>query len=101
MAMSPFRGRGFYDLHSEMNRMFDETFGGLTRRSGGQQRSQMSEWAPAVDVLQREGNLVVRAELPGVKPENVDITVHDRVLTISGERGAEQEVERGGYFVRE
>jgi len=101
MAMNPYRGRGFYDVHSEMNRLFDEMFGGLTRRSGGQQRSQVSEWAPAVDVLQREGNLVVRAELPGVKPEDVDITVHDRVLTISGERGAEREVERGGYFVRE
>jgi HSP20 family protein len=54
-----------------------------------------------MDVLQKDGDLVVRAELPGVKPEDVDITVQDRVLTISGERKAEQETERGGYFVRE
>ena len=101
MTMRPFRGRGFYDLHSEMNRMFDETFGGMLRRPGGQQRSQVSEWAPAVDVLQRHGDLVIRAELPGIKPEDVDITVQDRVLTISGERRDEQEAERGGYFVRE
>src|SRR5918997_1114070 len=101
MAMSPFRGRGFYDVQSEMNRVFDEMFGGLMRRSGGQQRAQVTEWAPAMDVLQRDGDLVVRAELPGVKLEDVDITVHDRVLTVSGERKVEEETERGGYYVRE
>lgn len=101
MTMSPYRGRGFYDLHSEMNRLFDEAFGGLMRRPGGQQRSQVTEWAPAMDVLQKGGNLVVRAELPGIKPEDVDITVQDRVLTISGDHKVEQETERGGYFVRE
>lgn len=101
MAMSPFRGRGFYDAQSEINRLFDEMLGGLTRRSGGQQRAQVSEWAPAMDVVQKDGDLVVRAELPGVKLEDVDITVHDRVLTVSGERKVEQETERGGYLVRE
>ena len=101
MALSPFRSRGFYDVQSEMNRLFDEMFGGLMRRSGGQQRAQVTEWAPAMDVLQRDGDLMVRAELPGVKLEDVDITVHDRVLTISGERKLEEETERGGYYVRE
>jgi HSP20 family protein len=101
MGMSPFRrGRGFYDLHSEMNRLFDETYGGLPRQ--GQQRAQqLTEWAPAVDVLQRDGDLVVRAELPGVRPEDVDITLENRVLAISGERREEQEEQRGGYYVRE
>lgn len=98
--LSPFRGRGFYDVQSEMNRVFDEMFGNLARRTGGQQR-QSVEWAPAVDVVNRDGDLVVRAEIPGVKPEEVDVTVHDRVLTISGERKIEQEEERGGYLVRE
>lgn len=101
--MSPFRrGRGFYDLHSEMNRLFDETYGGLSRWPGGQQRAQqLTEWAPAVDVLQRDGDLVVRAELPGVRPEDVDITLENRVLTIRGERREEQDEQRGGYYVRE
>jgi HSP20 family protein len=103
VAMSPFRrGRGFYDLHSEMNRLFDETYGGLSRWPGGQQRAQqLTEWAPAVDVLQRDGDLVVRAELPGVRPEDVDITLENRVLTIRGERREEQDEQRGGYYVRE
>jgi HSP20 family protein len=98
--LSPFRGRGFYDVQSEMNRLFDDMFGNLTRRADSQRR-QSSEWAPAVDVLNRGGDLIVRAEVPGVRPEEVDVTVHDRVLTISGERKVEQEEERGGYLVRE
>src|SRR5918997_6522341 len=104
MAMSPFRGRGFYDVQSEMNRLFDEMFGSFMRRPGGQQqhqRSQLTEWAPSMDVLQKDGDLVVRAELPGVKLDDVNITVHDNLLTITGERRSEQEEERAGYFVRE
>jgi len=104
MAMSPFRrgGGGFWDPLSEVNRMFDDVFGGLARRPGGRQTgAQVTEWAPAVDVLQRDGDLVVRAELPGVRPEDVDITLQNRVLTISGERREEQEEQRGGYHVRE
>ena len=102
--LSPFRGRrGFYDPVSEMNRMFDEMLGGgLARRQGGQQqRAEVTEWAPAIDVVAKDGDLVLRAELPGIKQEDVDITLHDNVLTVSGERKAEQEEERGGYYVRE
>ena len=50
--LSPFRGRGFYDVQSEVNRAFDEMFGNMARRAGGQQR-QAAEWAPAVDVINR------------------------------------------------
>ncbi len=52
-------------------------------------------------MVTKDGDLVIRAELPGVKQDDVDITLHNNVLTISGERKAEQEEERGGYHVRE
>ena len=100
--LSPFRGRrGFYDPVSEMNRVFDNELGGLLRRSGGQQRAEVTEWASAVDVVTEDGYLVIKAELPGVKQEDVNITLQDNVLTVSGQRKAEQEEERGGYYVRE
>ena len=102
MALSPFRRRGgFWDPLSEMNRMFDDMFGSLTRRPEGLRAQQITEWAPAIDVVTKDGDLVVRAELPGVKQEDVDITLQNNVLTLSGERKAEQEEERGGYYVRE
>lgn len=99
MTLSPFRG--FYDMQSEMNRMFDEVFGGLGRRSGRQQEDSPTRWAPALDVLQEDGDIVVKAELPGVKLEDVDITLHNGVLTISGERRADEQREGSGYYVRE
>ena len=99
MALSPFRG--FYDMQSEMNRIFDEAFGEVARRSGRQQGDAPTRWAPVLDVLQEDGDVVVRAELPGVKLEDVDITLHNGVLTISGERKAEEQREGSGYFVRE
>ena len=103
MALRPFGGRGFYDPYHEINRLLDEMTGGtagLARRSDRQQGAA-TEWAPAVDALTTDADLVIRAELPGVKLEDVDISLHDNVLTISGERRAEQEEERGGYHIRE
>jgi HSP20 family protein len=98
MGLSPFRG--FWDMQSQMDRMFSEMLGNAGR-SPARQLEGMTEWAPAVDATEKDGNLVIRAELPGVRPEDVDISLHENVLTISGERKAEQEEERGGYYIRE
>ena len=98
MALTPFRG--FYDMQSEMNRMLDEVFGSLAR-TGRRQGEAPTQWAPALDVLQEDGDIVVRAELPGVKQEDVDITFQNGVLTISGVRQAEEQKEGSGYYIRE
>ena len=87
-------------MQSQMNRMFNEMMGTLGRNPA-RQLEGVTEWAPAVDATAENGDLVIRAELPGVKPEDVDISLQDNVLTISGERKAEQEEERGGYYIRE
>ena len=100
--LSRYRGRGFYDPLSEMNRLFEQMFGGTTRRpENSQQGASVAEWAPAIDVLENDGDLVIRAEIPGAKPNDVDVTVQSGVLTISGRRQEESEEERGGYLVRE
>ena len=52
-------------------------------------------------MLQEDGDIVVRGELPGVKQDDVDITFHNGVLTISGVRRAEEQKEGAGYYVRE
>jgi HSP20 family protein len=107
--LSPYRGRGFYDPLSEMNRLFAQVFG-LTRNQGASDQradqgsrstQEISAWAPAIDVIQRDDDLVVRAELPGVTPDEVDITIQNNVLTISGRISEEREEEREGYLVRE
>src|SRR5215204_240657 len=99
MALTPFRG--FYDMQGEMNRMFDEVLGPLARTGGRQQGGVPTRWVPTLDVLQEDGDIVVRAELPGVRQEDVDVTFHNGVLTISGVRQAEEHKEGSGYYVRE
>jgi len=95
--LSPFRG--FYDAQSEVDRLFNQMLGGLSRgRQGGQ---QLAQWAPAVDVLTKDGDLLIRAELPGLKQEDVDITLQNGLLTISGEHKLEEEEGHGGYHLRE
>ena len=98
MGLSPFRGFG--DMQSQMNRLFNEMMGNVGR-SPGRQLEGLTEWVPAVDATEKDGNLIIRAELPGVKPEDVDISLSGNVLSISGERRAEEEQQRGGYHIRE
>ena len=55
-------------------------------------------WARAIEVLEKEDKFVVRAELPGMKEEDIDASVAGDTSTIRGERKAETEVEEGNYY---
>jgi len=96
--------RELQTLQSEMTRLFDAFFG-----DGAPADRARSRWLPALDLLERENEYVLRVDLPGVRPEDVKVELEDGVLTISGERRAEHEerkegayrIERGyGRFVR-
>jgi HSP20 family protein len=78
-------------LQGEMNRLFNSFF---DEGNGGQGR----RWAPAVDVLERDDSLVLKADLPGLSEDDVQIEVRDNVLTIAGERKAEHEERQNGYY---
>ena len=58
-------------------------------------------WQPQIDVTTRDGQLLVHADLPGLKQEDVKVSVHDGVLSISGERQDKHEESRGGVYRRE
>ncbi len=78
-------------LRDEINRLFEAPFGDLLRAS-----EFSNGWTPAVDLREDKDNLVACVELPGMKKENIDVSVHENVLSISGERSREAEVEEGG-----
>lgn len=67
---------------------FDEDFGS----------SQLAGWNPQVEVFERDGNLVVRADLPGIEQDDVRVNVDDDALVITGERKNEHESREGGVF---
>jgi len=56
-----------------------------------------AEWAPAVDIKEETGRFVTHADIPGVKPEEIDVSMEDGVLTIKGEKKTEAETEKEGY----
>jgi HSP20 family protein len=85
-----------FDLHRQMNRLFDDLFEDVG--TGGLARTGMT--APAMEVHQSDDKLEITAELPGVKEEDVDLTVEDGVLTLRGEKKYERTDEERGYSER-
>ena len=84
----PFRGS--YD--TQLNRLFSDFFG----RTG--QDQNLTPWAPSVDIYEAEHELVVKADLPDIKPEDLDIRVENNILTIRGERKFEKKVDEKHYL---
>lgn len=82
---------GFGNLHSVFNDLFDENF----ERSSA--RPSISKWHPAVDVLESKDTYLIRAELPGMKREDIKVEVKDGTLVLSGERISEKPTEGVEY----
>src|SRR4051812_4897808 len=85
--------RDIDSLQSEFNRIFDSFLGNGARAGVGARR-----WVPAMDLVESDDHLVLRADLPGLSKDDVDIEVKDNVLTVSGERRAEHEDNADGYY---
>src|SRR5215467_944482 len=84
--------RGVTTLQDQINRLFSDTF----ERSGDQ--SNLSAWAPAVDIYENEHELVVKADLPDVDSKDLDIRVENNLLAIRGERKFEKKVNQENYL---
>ncbi|HMN97850.1 MAG TPA: Hsp20/alpha crystallin family protein [Miltoncostaeaceae bacterium] len=88
MPTTPARWDPFADL-LPMRREFERL---LAPFQGGVASNLPTRWAPTADVIESDDAIVITAELPGVKDEDVEITVHDGVLRIAGERRLQEEV---------
>ena len=85
--------REFSTLQNEMNRLFNTVFDSPAPAGNGGLR----RWMPAMDLVESGDHFVLRADLPGLSEEDVNIEVEERVLTISGERKAEHTETKDGY----
>src|SRR5665647_3911715 len=77
-------------LQTEVNR--------LSSRASGGDASERQSWTPAIDVVETEGAIVLKAELAGMDPKDINIEVQDNVLTVSGERRFEEEVKEDKFY---
>ena len=97
----PFRGLPQWDpfaqipsLQQEMDRLFSQ----YLRRIGREEEALApGAWAPVVDIYETDEKMVIKAELPGLKKEDIDIEVRDNTLTLKGERKFEKEIKQENH----
>jgi len=84
-------------LQNRVNRLFDDMFPEI----GQGEDMGIMEWRPMVDTYEKDDAIVVNAELPGVNKEDISVDVKNNILTISGERKHEEDVNEDKYFRKE
>jgi HSP20 family protein len=85
--------RNMTALQDQVNRLLEDNF---TRGLANQ--ADLATWAPAVDIYETEGELVVKADLPDLQEKDIDVRVENNTLTIRGERKFEKEVNQDNYL---
>jgi HSP20 family protein len=83
-------------IQNEMNSMFNTFFDQPTQAGGG--NGTMRRWLPPIDLVETDDHYILRADLPGLSDEDVNVQFEGNVLTISGERKAGQEGQQEGYY---
>jgi HSP20 family protein len=100
-ALSPFEA--MERRMEQMERMFEDFFPSPWKRGLGLpsllgKSMWAEEWMPKADLIDRDNEIVVRAELPGVEKDDLDLTVTDNTVTIKGETKKEEKEEKGDYY---
>jgi len=95
--ISPWKPFEFERMRREMDRLWDSFFEGKPRRRG----EERVEWLPSLDVSETKNEIVVKAEIPGIDPKDIDISLADGVLTIKGEKKQEKEEKDENYHLIE
>lgn len=80
-------------LHSDLNQLLSRGYTGQDNESG----VTASDWVPAVDIKEEGNRFLISADVPGVDPKDIEITMEDGVLTLKGERKSEAREEGDGY----
>jgi HSP20 family protein len=90
--------RELNSLQHEMNRLFSAFFDTPGVGAGNGESGAITRWLPAMDLIETDDQFVLRADLPGLSEDDVKVELEDNVLTISGERKAEHEARKEGFY---
>ena len=88
---------GFFSLQGQINRLFDDFF----NDDSASNLPGSNAYIPAIDVLENKDSFTVTVELPGMEAKDVDLSVTDNYLTITGQRKETKEEKQGNYITRE
>jgi len=86
--------RDLISIQDRMNRLFEQTLS----RSRGDEGAAAATWTPAVDIYETLDTIVIKAELPGVVREDIEIQIDDNTLTLKGERRFSKDVQEESYL---
>lgn len=78
-------------LHRDLDRL------AISRQPAGDNENPAADWAPAIDIIEEKDRFVLRADVPGVDPADIDVSMDNGVLTVSGERKTEARTEVEGF----
>jgi HSP20 family protein len=95
--LTPWKPFEFDRMRREIDRLWDSFFEGRPGRKAG----EVGEWLPSLDVSETKNDLVVKAELPGMDPKDIEISLNNGLLTIKGEKKQEKEEKDENYHVIE
>jgi HSP20 family protein len=91
--------RDLATLHDRMNRFLDEVFPGFQRQQQSEdQEFQAGNWTPPVDIYEDENAIHVKADLPGIDPDTLDVRVEGNRLLLRGERNFENETKKENFY---
>ena len=85
--------RDLVSMRADMDRLFNSFFGRFPEDTDG-------FWSPVLDIEENNGNLIVKAEIPGMKKDDIRVSVHNNVLSITGERKQKKETKNKTEFYR-
>ena len=98
-SLLPVPGNLVRRFRDEVDRLVqDFGFEHLTRSLPNAESIGLGTWAPEVEIFEREGQIVVRADLPGLNKDDIRIDLSERAITIDGERKQEHQESAGGYY---
>jgi HSP20 family protein len=85
----------------QLGRYFEDVFGRSFFPTLGRFPAADAVWAPSIDVMEEDDKFLVKAELPGVKEEDINVSISGNTLTIEGEKRSESESKKNGYHYSE
>jgi HSP20 family protein len=101
-AVAPWRPfRGLPSWERDMDRMMEDFFGRRTRPWWPERwfrTEEMEVKPPIVDIFEEKDDIVVKAELPGIEKDNIEVNLTDHTLTIKGEKKKEEEIKEENYY---
>ncbi|MBI5100889.1 MAG: Hsp20/alpha crystallin family protein [Nitrospirae bacterium] len=90
--------RELEDMRRDLDKLFGDFLEPASRRRFGLKNIEPGQFVPSVDVFERNGEVVVKADIPGVEKENIDLTITKDHLTLKGELRKEEEVKQENYY---